>query len=87
MKELILTEHQPDFISFNRIPDVLCHLGTEIVVASDWGLHVVARAERDESGELEFVGAVMDTTKSKRERKKSARDCARPKRISHASIG
>src|SRR3977135_747747 len=27
---------------------------------------VVAHAERDESGELEFVGAVMDTTESKR---------------------
>src|SRR6202011_2287645 len=29
-------------------------------------VHVVAHAERDESGELEFVGAVMDTTESKR---------------------
>src|SRR6202011_3382890 len=28
-------------------------------------VHVVARAERDESGQLEFVGAVMDTTASK----------------------
>src|SRR5216684_1990341 len=28
-------------------------------------VHVVAHAERDESGELEFVGAVMDTTESK----------------------
>jgi len=29
-------------------------------------VHVVAHAERDESGELEFVGAVMDITESKR---------------------
>jgi signal transduction histidine kinase/DNA-binding response OmpR family regulator len=29
-------------------------------------VHVMAHAERDESGELEFVGAVMDTTESKR---------------------
>src|ERR1700716_468216 len=29
-------------------------------------VHVVAHAESDESGELEFVGAVMDTTESKR---------------------
>ena len=29
-------------------------------------VHVVAHAERDESGEVEFVGAVMDTTESKR---------------------
>jgi PAS domain S-box-containing protein len=36
-------------------------------------VHVVARAERDESGELEFVGAVMDTTKSKRVEKKLRR--------------
>jgi PAS domain S-box-containing protein len=28
-------------------------------------VHVVAHAERDESGELEFVGAVMDTTAAK----------------------
>src|SRR6266478_6314603 len=32
-------------------------------------VHVVAHAERDESGELEFVGAVMDTTESKRAEK------------------
>src|ERR1700724_1372848 len=32
-------------------------------------VHVVARAERDESGQLEFVGAVMDTTASKRAEK------------------
>jgi PAS domain S-box-containing protein len=29
-------------------------------------VHIVAHAERDESGELEFVGAVMDTTKGRR---------------------
>ncbi len=29
-------------------------------------MHVVAHAERDESGELEFVGAVMDVTAAKR---------------------
>ena len=36
-------------------------------------VHVVAHAERDESGELEFVGAVMDTTESKRVEKKLRR--------------
>jgi PAS domain S-box-containing protein len=36
-------------------------------------LYVVARAERDESGELEFVGAVMDTTEGKRVEKKLRR--------------
>src|SRR5229473_2297032 len=35
--------------------------------------HVVAHAERDESGELEFVGTVMDTTESKRAEKKLRR--------------
>jgi signal transduction histidine kinase/DNA-binding NarL/FixJ family response regulator len=30
-------------------------------------VHVVARAERDESGEIEFVGAVMDVTERKRD--------------------
>ncbi len=29
-------------------------------------VHVVAHAQRDESGELEYVGAVMDTTENKR---------------------
>ena len=33
-------------------------------------VHIVAHAERDESGELEFVGAVMDTTGAKRAEKK-----------------
>src|ERR1700730_9850438 len=36
-------------------------------------VHVVAHAERDESGELEFVGAVMDTNESKRAEKKLRR--------------
>jgi PAS domain S-box-containing protein len=36
-------------------------------------VHVVAHAERDESGELEFVGAVMDTTESKSLEKKMRR--------------
>src|ERR1700682_2968729 len=36
-------------------------------------VHVVAHAERDESGELEFVGAVMDATESKHAEKKLRR--------------
>src|ERR1700722_19694812 len=36
-------------------------------------VHVVAHAESDQSGELEFVGAVMDTTESKRAEKKLRR--------------
>src|ERR1700676_1236670 len=36
-------------------------------------VHFVAHAERDESGELEFAGAVMDTTESKRAEKKLRR--------------
>jgi PAS domain S-box-containing protein len=36
-------------------------------------VHVVAHAERDKSGELEFVGAVMDTTESERAEKKLRR--------------
>jgi PAS domain S-box-containing protein len=36
-------------------------------------VHIVAHAEKDESGELEFVGAVMDTTESKRAEKKLRR--------------
>src|SRR4029077_20826590 len=36
-------------------------------------VHVVAHAKTDESGELEFVGAVMDTTESKRAEKKLRR--------------
>jgi len=31
-------------------------------------VHVVARAFRDESGDIEFVGAVMDLTERKRTR-------------------
>ena len=36
-------------------------------------VHVVGHGERNESGELEFVGAVMDTTESKRAEKKLLR--------------
>jgi PAS domain S-box-containing protein len=36
-------------------------------------VHVVAHAERDESGEPEFVGAVMDATESKRAEKRLRR--------------
>src|SRR6202140_1958602 len=36
-------------------------------------VHVMAHALRDESGELEFVGAVMDTTEGKRAEKKLGR--------------
>src|ERR1700733_1732801 len=36
-------------------------------------VHVVAHAERDELGELEFVGAVMDTTESNRAEKELRR--------------
>jgi PAS domain S-box-containing protein len=36
-------------------------------------VHVVAHAERDESGEVEFVGAIMDTTESNRAEKKLLR--------------
>jgi PAS domain S-box-containing protein len=36
-------------------------------------VHIVAHAERDESGQLEFFGAVMDTTESKRAEKKLRR--------------
>jgi signal transduction histidine kinase/CheY-like chemotaxis protein len=36
-------------------------------------VHVVAYAERDKSGELEFVGAVMDATESKRAEKELRR--------------
>jgi len=49
-------------------------------------VHVVAHAERDESGELEFVGAVMDTTESKRGRKSCAAVknlCLKAQKLSH----
>jgi len=36
-------------------------------------VHVVAHAKRDESGEIDFVGAVMDVTESKRAEKKLRR--------------
>jgi PAS domain S-box-containing protein len=49
-------------------------------------VHVVAHAERAESGELEFVGAVMDTTESKRVEKELRRSegyLAEAQRLSH----
>src|ERR1700730_14750143 len=49
-------------------------------------VHVVAHAERDESGELEFVGAVMDTTEGKRAEKKlrrSEESLAEAQRLTH----
>jgi len=49
-------------------------------------VHVVAHAERDESGELEFVGAVMDTTESRRVEKELRRSesyLAEAQRLSH----
>ncbi len=49
-------------------------------------VHVVARAERDESGELEFVGAVMDTTETKRAEESLRRSegyLAEAQRLSH----
>src|SRR6202171_4051495 len=50
-------------------------------------VHVVAHAERDESGELEFVGAVMDTTESERAEKKlrhSEESLLEAQKLSHA---
>jgi len=49
-------------------------------------VHVVAHAERDESGELEFVGAVMDTTETKRAEESLRRSegyLAEAQRLSH----
>src|SRR5260370_4016829 len=49
-------------------------------------VHVVAHAERDESGELEFVGAVMDITESKRAEealRRSESYLAEAQRLSH----
>src|SRR5229473_3823656 len=49
-------------------------------------VHVVAHAERDESGELEFVGAVMDTTETKRAEealRRSETYLAEAQRLSH----
>jgi PAS domain S-box-containing protein len=49
-------------------------------------VHVVAHPERAESGELEFVGAVMDTTESKRVEKELRRSegyLAEAQRLSH----
>jgi PAS domain S-box-containing protein len=49
-------------------------------------VHVVAHAERDESGELQFVGAVMDITESKRaedELRRSECYLAEAQRLTH----
>src|SRR5712692_4336827 len=49
-------------------------------------VHVVAHAERDESGELEFVGAVMETTETKRVEESLRRSegyLAEAQRLSH----
>jgi PAS domain S-box-containing protein len=49
-------------------------------------LHVVARAERDKSGELEFVGAVMDVTAAKQAQealRRSEAYLAEAQRLSH----
>src|SRR6266702_2537138 len=48
--------------------------------------HVVARAKRDEPGGLEFVGAVMDTTESKRAEealRRSESNLAEAQRLTH----
>jgi PAS domain S-box-containing protein len=53
-------------------------------------VHVVAHAERDESGELEFVGAVMDTTESKRAEqtlRESEAYLAEAQRLTHTGSG
>jgi PAS domain S-box-containing protein len=50
-------------------------------------VYVVAHAERDQSGELEFVGAVMDTTERKRAEKKlrrSEESLLEAQKLSHA---
>src|SRR3984893_8790104 len=49
-------------------------------------VHIVAHAERDESGELQFVGAVMDTTEGKRAEealRRSESYLAEAQRLSH----
>jgi PAS domain S-box-containing protein len=49
-------------------------------------VHIVAHAERDESGELEFVGAVMDTTESNQAEqalRRSERNLAEAQRLTH----
>src|SRR6266704_2333968 len=49
-------------------------------------VHVVAHAERDESGELEFVGAVMDTTEGKQAEqalRRSESNLAEAQRLTH----
>src|SRR6267378_7864221 len=49
-------------------------------------VHIVAHAERDESGDLEFVGAVMDTTGNKRAEqalRRSESNLAEAQRLTH----
>jgi PAS domain S-box-containing protein len=49
-------------------------------------VHIVAHAERDESGEVEFVGAVMETTETKRAEESLRRSegyLAEAQRLSH----
>ncbi|PYK01507.1 MAG: hypothetical protein DME23_03980, partial [Verrucomicrobia bacterium] len=49
-------------------------------------VHIVAHAERDESGELEFVGAVMDTTESNQAEqalRRSESNLAEAQRLTH----
>jgi PAS domain-containing protein len=49
-------------------------------------VHVVAHAERDESGELEFVGAVMDVTAAKQAEealRRSESNLAEAQRLTH----
>src|SRR5204863_6145712 len=49
-------------------------------------LHIVAHAKRDELGELEFVGAVMDTTERKRVEqalRRSESNLAEAQRLTH----
>jgi PAS domain S-box-containing protein len=49
-------------------------------------VHVVAHAERDESGEVEFIGAVMDTTESKlaeKELRRSEESLLEAQKLSH----
>jgi hypothetical protein len=53
-------------------------------------LHVMTRGERDESGQLEFVGAVMDVTAVKQAETKTklAEEALRKAQaISHTSTG
>jgi len=66
--------HPEDAASFNVIAERASRDGKDFeheyrLVMPDGAIkqvHVVAHAERDESGEIEFVGAVMDVTERKR---------------------